>query len=237
MALLGHEAPTPNVHLMARCRPSRLATTVRDHEWVTVSEMPGWTAAAIPAAVRLAAEAGTEVDEALEHLRPGGAPAAAVADLVVRLEQSADLTEVATDLAALLWAECEDVPRIAAILDEPVAQAALEAVAEARRVAAGRLADSAASRLAAVSVAASSAVRAPTVTAGEATVPPSREVRPEVVAPARPSIPSPSPVGHLTAPRPLASVGGLGLRSAAGAVAAGTVAAALVAVGRRVRRA
>ncbi|HEV8116640.1 MAG TPA: hypothetical protein VGP53_10415, partial [Acidimicrobiales bacterium] len=104
---------------------------------MTASGVPGWTAAAIPAAVRLAAEAGTEVDEVLEHLRPGATPNEVVADMVVRLEQSADLTEVATDLAALLWAECEDVPRIATILDEPAAQAALEAVAEARRLAAG----------------------------------------------------------------------------------------------------
>jgi len=108
--------------------------------------VPSWTTAAIPAAVRLAAEAGTEVDEVLEHLRPGAAPNELVADMVVRLEQSADLSEVATDLAALLWAEYEDVPRIATILDEPAAQAALEAVAEARRVAAGRLADCGASR-------------------------------------------------------------------------------------------
>ncbi len=204
---------------------------------MTGGREPSWTTAAISATVRLAAEAGTEVDDVLEHLGPGGAPAEVVADMVGRLEQSADLTEVATDLAILLWAECADVPRIATILEEPTAQASLEAVAEARRVAAGRLADGAASRPSAVSVAASSAVRAPTVTAGEATVPPPREVRREVVAPARPSTPSPGPVGHLTAPRPLASVGGLGLRSAAGAVAAGTVAAALVAVGRRVRRA
>jgi len=209
---------------------------VRDDDRVTTGELPGWTAAAIPAAVRLAAEAGTEVDDVLEHLRPGAAPNE-VADMVVRLEQSADLTEVATDLAALLWAECEDVPPVATILDEPAARAALEAVAEARRVAAGRLADCAGSRPAAASVAASSAVRAPAVTAGEATVPSSREVRREVMASARPINPSPNPVGHLTAPRPLAAIGGLGLRSAAGAVAAGTVAAALVAVGRRVRRA
>ena len=222
---------------MARCRTSRLATTVRDDDRVTSSGVPGWTAAAIPAAVRLAAEAGTEVDEVLEHLRPGATPNEVVADMVVRLEQSADLTEVATDLAALLWAECEDVPPIATILNEPAAQAALEAVAEARRVAAGRLADCAGSRPAAASVAASSAVRAPAVTAGEATIPCSREVRREVMASARPITPSPNPVGHLTAPRPLTAVGGLGLRSAAGAVAAGTVAAALVAVGRRVRRA
>ncbi len=188
-----------------------------------MSEIPGWTAAAIPAAVRLAAEAGTEVDEALEHLRPGGP----VADMVVRLEQSAALTEVAADLAALLWAECEDVPRIAAILDEPAAQAALEAVAEARRRAAGRLADGAAPRPAAPQPAAQP--RVASVISGSWPGPPPVA---EAPAPVTVNAARPSPGGH-QAPLPaLTSVGGLGLRSAAG-----TAAAALVAVGRRLRRA
>jgi len=132
--------------------------------------VPSWTTAAIPAAVRLAAEAGTEVDEVLERLRPGAAPNEVVADMVVRLEQSTDLTEVATDLAALLWAECEDVPRIATILGEPAAQASLEAVAEARRVAAGRLADCAASRPSAAPVTTGASSGPPPV-AGSPTIP------------------------------------------------------------------
>jgi len=113
------------------------------------SMVPVWVPAAIPAAVRLAAEAGTEVDDLLAELlaepRAGGAAAARRKQQVLRLEQSADLTEVATDLAGLLWAECEDVPLIATILEEPAARAALEAVAEARRCAGRRLADAATS--------------------------------------------------------------------------------------------
>ena len=137
---------------------------------MTGGREPSWTTAAISATVRLAAEAGTEVDEALDHLGPGGTPAEVVADMVGRLEQSADLTEVATDLAALLWAEYEDVPRIATILDEPAAQAALEAVAEARRVAAGRLADGAASRPSAAPVTTGASSGPPPV-AGPPTIP------------------------------------------------------------------
>jgi len=83
--------------------------------------LPVWTAAAIPAA------------------------AERLSQQVVRLEQSADLTEVATDLAGLLWAEREDLPLIATILEEPAARAALEAVAEARRCAGRRLAEGVAS--------------------------------------------------------------------------------------------
>lgn len=109
------------------------------------SELPAWVSAAIPAAVRLAAEAGTEVDDVLRHAATDDAGRERLARQAGRLEQSAELTDVATDLAGLLWAECEDVPRIATILEEPAAQAALEAVAEARRLAAARLAADAAS--------------------------------------------------------------------------------------------
>ncbi|MEO5678076.1 MAG: hypothetical protein ABIS47_00220, partial [Acidimicrobiales bacterium] len=104
------------------------------------SDLPVWVHAATAAAVRLAAEAGTEVDEAFGQSGPVAARSGRMTQQAIRLEQSADLTEVATDLAGLLWAECEDVPRIATILEEPATQAALEAVAEARRRAAQRLA-------------------------------------------------------------------------------------------------
>ena len=60
-------------------------------------------------------------------------------DQAARLKQSADLTDVATDLAGLLWAEDEDVPPIASILDEPAAQGSLKAVAAARRAGAHRI--------------------------------------------------------------------------------------------------
>jgi len=101
------------------------------------TESSTWIAAAAAAAVRLAAEAGAEVDDLLEHAE--GLSLNRLAAQITRLEQSSDGIEVATDLAGLLWAECEDVPTIATILEEPATQAALEAVAEARRVAAVRL--------------------------------------------------------------------------------------------------
>ncbi len=113
---------------------------MRDDGGVAQTELPAWLDAATAAAVRLAAEAGAEVDDVLEH---GDASPDRLTHRVSRLEQSAEVTEVATDLAGLLWAECEDVPLIATILEEPASRAALEAVAEARRLASRRLADGA----------------------------------------------------------------------------------------------
>jgi hypothetical protein len=103
-------------------------------------ELPPWAGAASAASVRLAAEAGADADELLADPGTSRSSAMRMAQHVARLEQSADLTEVAADLATLLWAECEEVPRISTIVEEPSAQAALEAVAEARREAARRLA-------------------------------------------------------------------------------------------------
>jgi hypothetical protein len=120
-----------------RRSPSPDDATVRDDGGVAQIELPAWIDAATTAAVRLAAEAGAEVDDILEHA--GETPADRLAAQVTRLEQSAEVAEVAADLAGLLWAECADVPPIATILDEPATQAALEAVAEARRQAAARL--------------------------------------------------------------------------------------------------
>lgn len=106
---------------------------LRDHGGMG---QPAWIGAATAAAVRLAAEAGADVDGILAHdLDP-----TTRAFQVTRFEQSADLPEVAADLAGMLWAECADVPLITTLLEEPAAQAALEAVAEARRQAAARLA-------------------------------------------------------------------------------------------------
>lgn len=107
---------------------------------VARSEDRGWITAVNAAAVRLAAEAGDEVDLDLAHLGPAGAAVRHLARQVTRLEESAELSDVAADLAALLWAECANVPPIATILAEPSVAAALEAVAEARRVASARLA-------------------------------------------------------------------------------------------------
>jgi len=118
--------------------PSSLGATVRDDGGVAQTQLPKWITAATAAAVRLAAEAGAEVDDILEHA--GGISTDRLARQVELLDQSADIAEVATDLAGLLWAECEDVPPIATILGEPATGAALEAVAEARRQAARRLA-------------------------------------------------------------------------------------------------
>jgi hypothetical protein len=104
---------------------------VRDDGGVAVTREPAWIDAATAAAVRLAAEAGAEVDDLLEHATH--TPEKLRLAHISRLEESAELNEVATDLAGLLWAECTDVPPIATILEESAAQAALEAVAEARR--------------------------------------------------------------------------------------------------------
>lgn len=97
-----------------------------------------WVVAANAAAVRLAAEAGAEVDEIFES--PEGASLGQLHRVLATLEQGAEPIEVATDLAGLLWAECEDVPPIATIVEEPSAQASLLAVIEARRLAARRVA-------------------------------------------------------------------------------------------------
>ncbi len=112
---------------------------MRDNEWVGDGQPPAWLGAAVPGAVRLAAEARTEADDVLAGARAGAVSSEWLTRHVVRIEQSAGLTAVATDLAGLLWAECEDVPRIDTILEEPAARAALEAVAEARRCAGHRL--------------------------------------------------------------------------------------------------
>lgn len=117
---------------------------MRDDGCVAPDDPPSWISAAIPAAVRLAAEAGTEVDEVLAHPRKDAAAADRLAQHAAAFEHSAGLTEVATDLAGLLWAECGEVPLIATIVQEPAARAALEAVAEARRLSGRRLAEEAA---------------------------------------------------------------------------------------------
>ena len=107
-------------------------------------ELPGWVLVASTAAVRLAAEAGAEADDIIEHVGAGEGSHERLVRQAARFEANAELSEVATDLAGLLWAEWEDVPPIATILEEPAARAALEAVAEARRLEARRLVDGAA---------------------------------------------------------------------------------------------
>lgn len=107
-------------------------------------ELPGWVLVASTAAVRLAAEAGAEADDIIEHAGTGEGSQKRLARHAARFEANAELSEVAIDLAGLLWAEWEDVPPIATILEEPAARAALETVAEARWVEARRLAGGAA---------------------------------------------------------------------------------------------
>ena len=121
--------------------PFEKRANARDDGCVGDDRSPAWVAAATQGAERLAAEAGAEADEALADPGAGPAEARRLGRHVARLVHSARRTEVAGDLAALLWAECRDVPRIASILDEPEAQAALEAVSEARRRAGRRVAE------------------------------------------------------------------------------------------------
>jgi len=111
----------------------------RDDEGVSEQGPPGWIVAADAAALRLVAEVGPEVAEVLGEAASRGGSASLLIDQAARLKRSSDLTEVATDLAGLLWAECEDVPPIASILDDPAAQGSLEAVAAARRAGARRI--------------------------------------------------------------------------------------------------
>ena len=129
----------------------RFVAPPRDDGGVSERGLPGWIVAADAAALRLGAEVGPEVVEILDQAAfLGGSPRLLI-DQAARLKQSADLTEVATDLAGLLWAEYEDVPPIASILEEPAAQGSLEAVAAARRAGARRLAVSTLALPAAVS--------------------------------------------------------------------------------------
>jgi hypothetical protein len=215
---------------------------VRDDGGVATRENPAWIAAATAAAVRLAAEAGAEVDDVLGH---GDASGDLLAQQIVRLERSAEITEVATDLAALLWAECEDVPPIATILEEPETQAALEAVSEARRQAAARLAGGAqpeeAPRLAPNPHWANPdphwADREelddfdPVPLSHEAEAPEPAPPEVNVTEPAAPVAFEPAP-GLATTPAAVAA-----RRPATGAVLAGAAAAAIVLFGRRLRRA
>ena len=189
---------------------------LRDDGRVGEPDLPAWIGAATAAAVRLAAEAGAEVDEILEHdERP-----AVLRAHINRLQQASEPVEVATDLAGLLWAESEDVPLIETILAEPGTRAALEAVAEARRQAADRLARS---------------TPVPEAAAPEAEPEPAPEPAPAAVPPAaRAATVAPAPPPTVTTAAPA-----FDLRRVPplGAVAAGAAAAALLLVGRRLRRA
>lgn len=178
---------------------------------------PAWIAAATAAAVRLAAEAGADVDDILAH----DADPTTRAFQVTRFEQSADLPEVAADLAGMLWAESADVPLITTLLEEPAAQAALEAVAEARRQAAARLAGRDEPILPVEPAPALRLVMIP------AAADPPVDVAPPVAAPAV----APSPATTATA-APQAS-----RRLQRAPILAGAVAAAVLVFNRRARRA
>jgi len=205
---------------------------------VPQNKPPAWIAAATSAAVRLAAEAGAEVDEVLGH---GDASPDHLTAQIARLEESADVIEVATDLAGFLWAECEDVPPIATILGEPATQAALEAVAEARRVAASRLADARAAHAPAEvearptlpSLRRWAAEVAPPVANGPnhdlaLRLPPPAPALTPAAADPRPALPSSAPAQQTAAPT--------SRHPATGAVLA-SAAAAILLFGRRLRRA
>jgi hypothetical protein len=209
---------------------------VRDDGGVAQSELPTWVTAATTAAVRLAAEADAEVDEILRHAtRPSPER---LAGPISRLEQSAEASEVAADLAGLLWAECEDVPPILTILEEPATQAALEAVGEARRQASRRLTAEAlaapASPPSTPSGPHSTGTRAAVGTGGSPP-PPALSSSP---------FPTVSPAPAAAEPRPVIASGALGPTGATGggrgpatALLAGAAAAALLLFGRRLRRA
>ena len=216
-------------------------------------ELPGWILVASTAAVRLAAEAGTEADDIIEHAGTGEGSHDRLARHAARFEANAELSEVAIDLAGLLWAEWEDVPPIATILEEPAARAALEAVAEARRLEARRLADGAAVASPAteplVPPPAPSGVRRSIfgrggglddgpASAGSGTrlaqvtdPPPEGAVLPALPpAPTKVSSTAPTPVPPITASERVR-------RRASSAVVAGAAATALLLYGRRLRRA
>lgn len=176
---------------------------------------PAWIGAATAAAVRLAAEAGADVDDILAH----DEDPATKAFHVTRFEQSADLPEVAADLAGMLWAESADVPLITTLLEEPAVQAALEAVAEARRQAAARLAGREQPILPVEPAPVLTVVTIPAAADPPAAVPP--VAVPAVAAPPATSAAAPQPSRRLQrAP-----------------VLAGAVAAAVLLFNRRLRRA
>jgi len=187
-------------------------------------ELPSWSAAATAAAVRLAAEAGADVDDILR--RPGESSPLRLRQHIARLEQSADATEIATDLAGLLWAECEEVPPIDILLEEPSSRSALEAVAEARRHAARRL---------------SAGVPAAGPGPGRSSFAGRPAPAPATPVPARSpavdaSAPAPAPPTTAVAPAARhATVAGQARRPAA--AVAGAAAAALLLYSRRLRRA
>lgn len=226
-----------------------MGATLRDDGRMPQTEPPAWIAAATSAAVRLAAEAGAEADDILEHA--GDASPDRLASQISRLEESAAVTEVATDLAGLLWAECEDVPPIATILEEPATQAALEAVAEARRQAAGRLTAVAVAANGAheqigrpASELAPSPSSSPFEPTSVAEPPPSSTPEPaaatglrRVASPA--AVPPAATVVPPTAAVPTSAVAGSSSETGrrTGAVLAGAAAAAIVLFGRRLRRA
>lgn len=114
---------------------------MRDDDYVTEAQPAAWIVTATLASPRLAAEAAVEVDDILAYRMYTSLDQ--LAALMVRLEESAEAIEVASDLAGLLWAEGQDVPPISTIISEPDLLPALDVIAKARHVAARRLADGA----------------------------------------------------------------------------------------------
>ena len=174
----------------------RFVAPPRDDGGVSEQGLPGWIVAADAAALRLKAEVDPEVDEVLDQAAFHGGSPRLLIDQAARLKQSADLIEVATDLAGLLWAEDEDVPPIASILDEPAAQGSLEAVAAARRAGARRLAVS--------TLALPAARSAASPRPGQTKIWPERSVRVDRPADPPPAeSPSAEPISAMTSPGPL----------------------------------
>lgn len=169
-------------------------------------------AAVIAAVTRLVAEADAEVDDILRMA--GRSLPSGLNKEVDRLKQSAEATEVATDLAGLLWAECEEAPPIATMLEEPATQVMLEAVAEARRQAARRL-----------ELVVSSARRAPEVTSAPATF-----NAPPPLEPTRTSASTGANAERLK------RAAALGSRRPIMPLLAGSAAGAILLLGRRLRR-
>lgn len=100
--------------------------------------LPDWISCVAAAADRLEAEANAEVEDLFQDSGIGFERRRS--RQAMRFEESAQFSEIAADLAGLLWAEREEVPLIDTILGEPGAKAVLEGVAEARRRGARRLA-------------------------------------------------------------------------------------------------
>lgn len=134
------DGPHPHHGQVVRKASWSLGKAAREDVGVEEGLLPDWISCVTAAADRLEAEADDEVEDLFQDSGTGFGFEERRSRQAVRFEESAQLSEIAADLAGLLWAEREEVPLIDTILEEPAARAALEGVAEARRRGARHLA-------------------------------------------------------------------------------------------------